>query len=347
METKYLNLQQDKKTSLKMAGQAIQNNGLVIFPTETVYGIGANGLNSEAVAKIFIAKGRNPNNPLILHISDFNMLDTITQNISTLEYKLMKTFWPGPFTIILPRKKIVPNNVTANLETVGVRMPNNNIALNLIKEANVPIAAPSANLSGKPSGTNIKDIFDEFNGKVDYILDNGDCLIGLESTVVRVIDNVPHILRPGKITPEQIKKIAGCVQIDKHILGKYTSNEPVASPGMKFRHYAPKTKCKLFYSNNNDSLIKTIQEFANKNGINNTLIISSKENVSKYNANTILDIGSKNNLDEISKNIFTTLRKVDKYNVNLVLIEGVKAEGLGLAIMNRLIRACEYNYIEC
>ena len=312
----YLDLTTNQNyNKLQEAGKVILNGGLVLFPTETVYGIGANGLNEIAVKKIYIAKGRSSDNPLILHISDYDMLKTISQNISDIEYKLINKFWPGPFTIILERTSIVPNVVTGGLNTVGVRMPSNKIAHELIKYANVPIAAPSANISGKPSGTNLDDISEELFNKVDYIVNGGSCDIGLESTVVRVINGIPHILRPGKITAEQIKSVAGDVVIDEHVLGKLEINQKILSPGMKYRHYAPKAKCILVYSK-------------------------------MYNIKNKIDIGSKENLEEISKNLFTDLRKVDKYNPDIVIIEGVNKSGMGLAIMNRLIRACEYNYIE-
>jgi L-threonylcarbamoyladenylate synthase len=331
-------------TKLKEAAEIIRLGGLVLFPTETVYGLGANGLDENAVKNIFKAKGRSSDNPLILHISDFNMLNDIVENISDVEYKLMKEFWPGPFTIILNRKPVVPNIVTANLDTVGIRMPSNKIANKLISYSGLPIAAPSANISGKPSGTNISDIFDELSDKVDCIIDGGNTLVGLESTVVRVIDGIPTILRPGKITPEDIKRVVGNVKIDKHIFSKLEDGEKVLSPGMKYKHYAPDSKCVLVYSDNNDLLVKKINEISMS--YQTPLILSTSENVKNYENKLVIDIGSKYNLDEIAKNIFTDLRKVDKFNPDIVIIEGVKQEGLGLAIMNRLVRACSHNYIE-
>lgn len=331
-------------TKLKEAAEIIRLGGLVLFPTETVYGLGANGLDENAVKNIFKAKGRSSDNPLILHISDFNMLNDIVENISDVEYKLMKEFWPGPFTIILNRKPVVPNIVTANLDTVGIRMPSNEIANKLISYSGLPIAAPSANISGKPSGTNISDIFDELSDKVDCIIDGGNTLVGLESTVVRVIDGIPTILRPGKITPEDIKRVVGNVKIDKHIFSKLEDGEKVLSPGMKYKHYAPDSKCVLVYSDNNDLLVKKINEISMS--YKTPLILSTSENVKNYENKLVIDIGSKYNLDEIAQNIFTDLRKVDKFNPDIVIIEGVKQEGLGLAIMNRLVRACSHNYIK-
>lgn len=340
---KYLDLKQDKDyTKIKEASKIIREGGLVLFPTETVYGLGANGLNEQAVKNIFVAKGRKQDNPLILHISNMEMLNKIAKNITELEYKLMKEFWPGPFTIILERTKEVPNVVTGGLDTVGIRMPSNEIAKWLIEYANTPIAAPSANISGRPSGTNVEDIFKELVDKVDYIIDGGQCEIGVESTVVRVINGVPHILRPGKITAEQIKKVAGEVVVDKHILGDLNKNEPVLSPGMKYKHYAPNAKCMLIYSKENEKMIEKIKEISQE--YKNPLIVCHSNNVENYNTKNIIDMGE--SLEEITKNIFKILRKVDSYNPDIVLIEGVEKEGLGLAIMNRLIRACEHHYIE-
>ncbi len=342
---KYLDLKNTTDYSkLKVAGEIIRNGGLVLFPTETVYGLGANGLDENAVKKIYKAKGREQDNPLILHVSNFDMVSKIAKNISDIEYTLMKTFWPGPFTIILDRTEIVPDIVTAGLDTVGIRMPSGTIAKELISYAGVPIAAPSANVSGRPSGTNISDIFEELSDKVDYIVDGGECEVGLESTVVRVIDGIPNILRPGKISPEDIKKVVGIVKIDEHILKDIEINEKVLSPGMKYKHYAPKADCILVYSEDNEKMIKKIQEITQK--YTNPLVISCNENAKYYDVKNKILYGSKENLNEVAQNIFKDLRKVDSFKPDIVIIEGVKKDGIGLAIMNRLIRACEYHYIK-
>lgn len=334
---KYLDLRNNyQKEKLLEAAQYIRNGKLVLFPTETVYGIGANGLNDEAVKKIFIAKNRAQDNPLILHISSISMLDRIADELTELERKIINDFFPGPLTIILKRKEDIPNSVTAGLDTVGVRMPENKIARNLIELADTPIAAPSANISGRPSGTNIQDIFNELNDKVDYILDGGNTKIGLESTVIRVIENKIHILRPGKITYDDLIKYADVI-IDSHILGSVENQEKVLSPGMKYKHYAPNTKCILIYSEDKEKMINEMKKFDK----DNNLIITNNRNLNLFkNA-----IGYGETLDDISHNIFTLLRKIDKENKELIVIEGVKTEGLGLAIMNRLIRACSHNYI--
>jgi len=327
---------------IKEIANEVRNGSLVLFPTETVYGIGANALSDEAVKKIFIAKGRAQDNPLIAHIASFDDLKNIVEEPNCIEKKLMKAFCPGPFTIILKAKNTISRNVTAHLDTVGIRMPSNKIAHELIKYAGVPIAAPSANISGRPSGTNIIDIIEELDGKVDYIIDGGTVDIGLESTVVRVIGDKVHILRPGKVTPEDIEKLGLKVEIDKHILEKTNNQEKVLSPGMKYRHYAPNTKCLLVYSKNNENLVNKINELSKNK---NVLVIGKSSNIEKYISAYKLDMGETE--EEIAHNIFSLLRKVDKYNVELVIIEGIEKQGIGLAINNRLIRACEYNYIEC
>ena len=275
-----------------------------------------------------------------------NMLDQIVENVSEIEYELMDAFWPGPFTIILNKKKGIANTATCGGETVGVRMPSNKIANDLIKEAGVPIAAPSANISGKPSGTKLSDIINELKDKVDYMIDGGETDIGIESTVVRVIDGEVRILRPGKVTKEDIERIISRVEIDKNVMGEISNNEKVLSPGMKYRHYAPKTHCKLVYSEDYYKMKTKIYELADKEKDDNALILAFTENLKYYDKYKCLDIGSKNNLDEVSHNIFSLLRKIDDYNVSLAIIEGMSLDGLGLAIMNRLIRACEHDYIE-
>lgn len=335
-------MENHKFNNIDEAAKVIQSGGLVLFPTETVYGIGANAFNNEAVTNIFKAKGRAQDNPLILHISDMDMLDGIAEDISELEYRLMDAFWPGPFTIILKKKSNIANVATCYGDTVAVRMPSNKMAHDLIKMANVPIAAPSANISGKPSGTKLQDIIEELKDKVNYILDDGECDIGLESTVVRVTENGVTILRPGKITKEDMEEIVTHVEIDKNILGQLQEGEKVLSPGMKYRHYAPKTHCKLVYSENNEKLINEMLKIAEEH--KNVLILTTEENKNQFENYPYIIIGSKNKLEEICHHIFSLLREIDSYNVDMAIIEGVEPKGLGLAIMNRLIRACEHDY---
>ena len=336
-----------KQEGIEEAAREIRKGNLVLFPTETVYGIGANALDEEAVKKIFIAKGRAQDNPLIVHVSNIQMVEEIVTNIGTLERKLIEKFWPGPLTIIFQRKskEVIPNIVTANLETVGIRMPSNLIAKELLEKSGVPIAAPSANVSGKPSGTKVEDIITELDGKVSYILDGGLTDIGLESTVIKVKNDMIDILRPGKITKEQLEEVAEEVEIDRHVLEKVEQNEVVSSPGMKYRHYAPNTKCMMIYSENAEKMIKKINEITNQMKQDNkkVLVIGKEEHLDRYVATEKWNMGE--TLEEVAKNIFTLLRKVDKEQVDLVILEGVGEKELGLAITNRLIRACAYNYL--
>ncbi len=348
MKAKYSN--QKEKLNIKEieeAAEEIKKGNLVLFPTETVYGIGANALDEKAVKRIFEAKGRAGDNPLIVHVSNIKMVEEIVKDISDVERKLINKFWPGPLTIIFNRKskEVIPNVVTANLDTVGVRMPNNEIAIELIEKAKVPIAAPSANISGKPSGTNIEDIIEELQDKVDYILDGGFTDIGLESTVIRVIGDEINILRPGKITKEELEEVVNDVKVDSHVLGKVGKDDVVASPGMKYRHYAPTTSCMMIYSNDENKMISRINEEIKEleQQGKKVLVLGKKEHLDKYIVDNKWNMGS--DLNEIAKNIFMLLRKVDKEDFDFVIIEGVESKGLGLAITNRLIRACAYNYI--
>ncbi len=325
------------KNELQAISYCLKEGGLVIFPTETVYGIGANALNSKAVDDIFVAKGRANDNPLIVHLDCKENITKYAYIDNPMEEKLIDSFMPGPFTLILRKKDNIPANVSAGLTTVGIRIPNNHIAHTILKASQLPIAAPSANISGKPSGTDINDIKEEFSNKVDYIIDGNVTDIGLESTVVKVIDNIPTILRPGFITKEDIINAVGVVKVDDNIFKKVTGK--VESPGMKYKHYAPNSQCELIYIKDRDERIAYFKAKANQN----TIIIGSS---------ILKDIPCKkylpygDSLTEISHNIFKLLRQADTYQPEIILIEGVSKDGLGLAIMNRLIRASNYNYIE-
>ena len=322
---------------LDEVNKCLKSGGLVIFPTETVYGLGADATNEGAVDNIFIAKGRANDNPLIVHLDSKNSIKKYAFVSNEIEQKLIDAFMPGPFTLILKKKDNIPNNVSAGLDTVGIRIPSNKIANTILYTSGIPIAAPSANVSGKPSGTDINDIVKEFDGKVDYIIDGDNTDIGLESTVVKVIDGIPTILRPGFITKEDIMDITGIVKVSDNIFKKVTG--PVESPGMKYKHYAPSANCKLIYIKDKSELINYFKE----NTTNNSVIIGSSK-LKDISCKKYLNYGD--NLEAIAHNIFKLLRLADTYNPDIILIEGVSKDGLGLAIMNRLIRACSYNYIE-
>ena len=262
---------------------------------------------------------------------------------------LIDNFMPGPFTLILPKSDVIPDLVSSGLPTIGVRMPDNIIAKAIISHSGVPIAAPSANISGKPSGTQVEDIRKELEGKVSCIVDGGQTQIGLESTVVKVVDEVPIILRPGAVTPEQIEQVVGTVQLDKNVFEKVKDDVKPESPGMKYRHYAPTTKSKLFYGIDElDVLFEINKQVRIVNG--NAVVIGFEEHQNKIrlipNDNFIVVAKDKNDVEQYARNIFAALRKADNMGADVILIEGVEKSGLGVAIMNRLLRTCEYDYRE-
>lgn len=310
---------------LKNVSNLIKSGEIVVFPTETVYGIGANALDSKAALKIFEAKGRPADNPLIVHVANKNEIGRVAEVTSAVEQMLIDKFMPGPITIILKKKDVIPDIVSAGLDTIGVRMPSDEIAHRIIEESGVPIAAPSANVSGRPSGTKLSDIRDELEKKVSVVIDGGNSRIGLESTVVKVIEGVPVILRPGKVTPEEIEKVVGKVKIDSKVFEKVLGDEKVESPGMKYRHYAPKTKCKLVYSNEEEKQIKIIKRMLRDNNI---VVLCFKEHIKQFSGNSakFISIGSKENLNEIAENIYSALREADRENADLILIEGVESK---------------------
>ncbi len=316
---------------LLLAKKELDLGNLVIFPTETVYGLGANALDNKAVNKIFEVKKRASNNPLIVHLKNINEIEKYAVINNDIEKKLINSFMPGPFTLILEKKSIIPSNVTCNMDTVGIRIPENDIAHHLLDILDYPIAAPSANLSTRPSGTRVEDIYYEFDGKVELIIDGGESKIGLESTVCKVINNVPTILRPGFITKEDIEMVIGNCNVSEYVLSM--AHGKVESPGMLYKHYSPKTKCLLV----DKEKIKDVINLYDKP------IIIGNSDLSNIKSYKYFNYGD----DKISiaHNIFRILREADTYNGDVILIESVDLKGLGLAIMNRIIRTCEYNYI--
>lgn len=316
---------------LEKAANIIKKGGLVIFPTETVYAIGANALDENAVEKIYIAKGRTKKNPINLLVSNIKMIENITENITDLEYKIIEEFFPGPITIILKKKDCIPSVVTAGGETVGIRMPANKIAIDLIEKAGVPVAAPSANISGKLSATDVDGIKKDFEGKVDLIIDGGQSKIGIESTIVKVINDTIHILRPGVITEKDLKRITHKVVCDYK-----EDNKELPSADLK--HYSLKTKTIVIYDENNKDMIEKINSKVKE--FENSIVICSKENSKFYNAKNIIEYGEKKDLNNISKNLFKVLGEADKLNGDVIIIEGLKEEGISSAIMDRIKKVC-------
>ncbi|MEG6567101.1 L-threonylcarbamoyladenylate synthase [Thermoanaerobacterium saccharolyticum] len=329
------------------AANVLINGGLVAFPTETVYGIGANSLNPDAVAKIFIAKGRPQDNPLILHIAEFQDLFKYVKNVSNDSLKLARQFWPGPLTMIFEKSDIVPPINTAGMNTVAIRMPSNKIAHTLIKRAGVPVSAPSANLSGKPSPTDASHVISDLYGRVDIIIDGGSCDVGVESTVVDMTGEIPTILRPGGITKEMIMDVVGSVYVDPVVYKKPSLDVKPKSPGMKYKHYSPDAEVYIVKGNIGD-VIKKIQElteFQLNNG-KKVGIMATEQTCEKYRNGEVLVVGNREKPETIAKNLFRCLREFDKIGVDVVYAEGFDYDEIGLAIMNRLEKAAGYKEIK-
>ncbi len=321
------------------AALIIRNGGLVAFPTETVYGLGANGLDEAAVKRIYEAKGRPGDNPLILHINDKKQLDSLVKYIPDVAHRCMDMYWPGPLTILFKKSDMVPDIISAGLDTVAVRMPNNKIALELIKGADTPIAAPSANLSGKPSPTQASHVIEDLWGKVDMIIDGGMTGVGLESTVLDLSGDSPMILRPGGVTLEALKSVVPNVTMDSAIIDESEKIIP-RSPGQKYRHYAPKADMTVFTGDQDiisDRILKEAAKYVS-NG-QSVGIMATEETKGKYHIGQVLVVGSRNNKESIASNLFTVLREFDNLNVDIILAEGVESDYIGMAIMNRLRKA--------
>lgn len=333
------------QNSLKQAADFIREDKTVIFPTETVYGLGANALSENAVAKIFIAKGRPQDNPLIVHVSNLEMMnDLIDAPLNDACNKLIKAFWPGALTLILKHSKLVPSIVSANLETVGIRMPDHPIALKLIELAGVPIAAPSANLSGKPSPTEANHVLSDMMHRVDMIITANNSRIGIESTVLDMSTEIPVLLRPGGITISQIESIIGPIRIDKSI---HQSVEKPKSPGMKYTHYAPNAHLTIF-KGTQLSMIKRIQDEIINSKLNKqkSAVITCDENINSYKDTLVLSLGSNKKPDELAHNLFNCLRECDKQGIEVIYAEAFSEDELGFALMNRLNKASGFNIIE-
>ena len=348
METKVAIIK-DINTDIRFieeAGKVIRNGGTVAFPTETVYGLGANALDDEAVRKIFIAKGRPQDNPLIIHVST-KEISELVKDVPEVAQKIIDKFWPGPLTVILEKKDIIPNVTSANLNTIGIRMPNSEIALKLIELAERPIAAPSANISGRPSPTEVERCVEDLNGRVDYIIGGESSDIGVESTIVDCTVNPPLVLRPGGITLEMLKEINPEIELDKALKSKPNDDFKPKAPGMKYKHYAPNADLKII-KGKNEKTIEIINEIV-ENYIekgNDVAILTTNENLNKFNNGKVISLGSENDLKEIAKNLFEALRKCDDLRVQYILCQGFEENGVGLAIMNRLNKAAGYDILE-
>ena len=342
MKTQLFDLKTEYEAGMDTAAQAIADGKLVIFPTETVYGLGADALNPEAVGNIFSAKGRPQDNPLIVHIADLDQLKLAAAEISPLAEKLMKAFWPGPFTAVLKKSDAIPDCVSAGLDTVGIRMPSSADARELIRRSGKMIAAPSANRSGRPSPTRASHCIEDMDGRVDVIL-AGD---PVESTVCDLTGDVPVILRPGGITAEMIEREAGCVEIANAVLNGLKDGETAASPGMKYKHYSPNAKVTIVEADTCEALefcINLLYDKDNREG-RNPLILCSKTSEKLFGNRRTLAIGA--NEREIAHRFFDELRNADAAGIDRIYFEATSTTGIGLAVMNRAIRAAGFDIIK-
>lgn len=347
MKTEYVDLRdgKDVKEGLYKAAEIIKTGGLVAFPTETVYGLGANGLDENAVPKIYEAKGRPSDNPLILHISEFDEIENIVKEIPDVAFVLADEFWPGPLTMVFKKSDRVPYRTTGGLESVAVRMPSNKIARELIKMAGVPVAAPSANSSGRPSPTKADHVLCDLDGKIDMVIDGGTVDIGLESTIVDVTGEVPVILRPGFITEEMLSEAIGRVKTDDAVknLSPDKDIKPKA-PGMKYRHYAPQGKMTI-YKGKPEKVVKIINEETAKSEGKKTAVLATDETKRYYKADIVISVGSREDCESIAHNLFATLRSFDDMGAEIIFSEGFDESRLGFAIMNRLHKSAGYNIV--
>ncbi len=332
--------------AIREAAQLIREGRLVGIPTETVYGLGADALNPEAVASIFEAKGRPGDNPLIVHIDDMEDLrPLIAVEPSPAARALMAAYWPGPLTLIFPKSALVPLRTTGGLNTVAVRMPSHPIARALIRAAGCPIAAPSGNRSGRPSPTTAAHMFEDMDGRIPLILDGGACDVGVESTVVDMTGDVPRILRPGGVTREQIAAVCGDCVVDSAVMRPLREDERPRSPGMKYRHYAPAGQLTIFHGEPArviEAICETYDQ-AVRDG-HRPLILALEGSLSRYGARRLESLGM--DAAGMAHVVFAALRDADALGADVILSEAVEAEGIGLAVMNRLGRAAAFHIVE-
>ena len=334
MKTKIFNTE---KENLIEASKIIKNGGLVAIPTETVYGLAADGLNTNAIRKIFEAKNRPMDNPLILHISRIDEIHRLVKEIDNKDLVILSKLWPGPLTVILKKSEIIPDEVSAGLDTVAIRMPKLDITRAFIYLCDTPLAAPSANLSTKPSPTNAQDVFEDMDGRIDAIIDGGSSDIGIESTVLDLSQDIPKILRPGFYTKEYLEQYFEKVEMDIAFLKE---GEIPKSPGQKYKHYAPNAKVVVLMGND-EAFRKEVKKILSSE--KNVGIMTFDKDKGQYDSENIIYMGSQNNLSTMAKILFKSFRKMDENSVELIVVRGVEEKGLGLSIMNRLKKAASNN----
>ncbi len=346
-EILHININAIEKDKLSYAAEVIKGGGLVAFPTETVYGLGANALDAKAVQGIFNAKGRPSDNPLIVHIAEKSSLSELVRQTTETARRAMEAFWPGPLTLVMDKSEKIPGIITAGLDTVAVRMPVHPVALALIREAGLPIAAPSANTSGRPSPTTAKHVIEDLFGKVDVILDGGNANVGLESTVLDVTVNPPMILRPGGVTAEQLEGVLGLVSIDPAVIKMKSENITPKSPGMKYTHYSPKAEV-IVVEGRLEKVVERIKNFVEEYKSKGTPmgILATDQTRKYYSGAEVISAGDRDRPETIASNLFGALREFDERGVQVVLAEAVEVKGIGMAVMNRMNKAAGYNIVK-
>jgi L-threonylcarbamoyladenylate synthase len=349
-QTLLLKVNPEKPETGKMqaAANIINKGGLVAFPTETVYGLGADALNPTAVAALFKAKKRPLDNPPIVHVENVKTVYTLAKHVPPKAEQAMKLFWPGPLTLIFKRSPAVPEVTVAGLDTIAVRMPNHKVALALIKESHCPIAAPSANLAGKPSPTTAEHVWDDLNGRIDAILDAGPTSVGVESTVLDMSVNTPMVLRPGGTPTEALRKALGDVRLHPFVAAeKEGPVEKTRSPGMKHKHYAPNAQV-IVVEGAIPAVVAKVKELSDSYRLKGVKVgvLATDETLAAYGADVARSLGSRFNLAVVAQNLFRLLRELDAEGVDVIIAEGVPTEGLGLAVMNRLRKASGYNIVK-
>lgn len=330
----------DPKTP-ETAAQIIRDGGLVAIPTETVYGLGANGLDENAVKKIFLAKGRPQDNPLILHVAEPKQMEQLCHHIPKAAYDLAEAFWPGPLTIVLPARDIVPKRTTGGLDTVAVRCPDSKVTREIIREAGVPIAAPSANISGKPSTTTAEHVLHDHDGRIEAIVDGGPCRVGVESTIVDLTDERPRLLRPGGITPEQLVQVLGDLVVDKAVTAQIDKDAVVKAPGMKYKHYAPQSEV-IIVSGSREKAA----QYIHRHYAPTDRVLCFEEELPLYADCNPLAYGREAEVETLSAGLFSALRILDDPTIGKVYARCPVGGGVAYAVQNRLKKAAAFHIID-
>ena len=323
------------------AAEIIRNGGLVAIPTETVYGLGANGLDEDAVAKIFEAKGRPQDNPLILHVAEAADMEKFCHSIPDTAYALADAFWPGPLTMVLPARDTVPKRTTAGLSTVAVRCPDCAVTREIIRLAGVPVAAPSANISGKPSTTTAQHVLHDHDGRIDAIVDGGACRVGLESTIVDLTEEHPRLLRPGGITPEQLLEVLGDLVIDKAVTARIDHDAVVKAPGMKYRHYAPSEPVVIVAGSREKAAEYILRHF-----VPGDRVLCFEEELPLYSGCAPLAYGRESDVQTLSAGLFAALRELDDPSIHQVYARCPDGGGIAYAVQNRLKKAAAFHIVD-